>query len=224
MNIDMSGLFHVCQGTCLCASGSGEGYGKGKVLYCYGEVVLQRANLRSGGEKEGNKDEELYTFQIIQLVSIVVLLLALLLVLLTIKQGLTRIQKQVKRILVLMPTTSHSQPPSRPNTLEKKQVEGLKLSLKKTPNGDCKHKEGEYKADYKLIDNGGYKMDGGYKVDPFHHPGNGMGHAGNGMGFVPRERDTIRFEKEEVRSLNHFNPHDKIERIDSFSESMAEVT
>ena len=45
-----------------------------------------------------------------------------------------------------------------------------------------------------LIDNGGYKMDGGYKVDPFHHPGNGMGHAGNGMGFVPRERDTIRKE------------------------------
>ena len=27
------------------------------------QVVLQRANLRSGGEKEGNKDEELYTFQ-----------------------------------------------------------------------------------------------------------------------------------------------------------------
>jgi hypothetical protein len=34
----MAGLFHVCQGTCLCASSSGEGYGKGKVLYCYGEV------------------------------------------------------------------------------------------------------------------------------------------------------------------------------------------
>lgn len=219
MNIDMSGLFHVCQGTCLCASGSGEGYGKGKVLYCYGEVVLQRANLRSGGEEDDENDEELYTFQIIQLVSIVVLLLALLLVLLTIKQGLTRIQKQVKRILVLMPSTSsHSQPNSRPNTLEKKQVDGLKLTLKKTPNGDCKHKEGDYKADYKLIDNGGYK------ADPFHHPGNGMGVPGNGMGFVPRERDTIRFEKEEVRSLNHFNPHDKIERIDSFSESMAEVT
>ena len=35
----MSGMFQVCQGTCLCAP-SPEGYGKGKVLYCYGEVRI----------------------------------------------------------------------------------------------------------------------------------------------------------------------------------------
>ena len=35
----MSGLFHVGQGTCLCATNPGDGYGrKGQVLYCYGEV------------------------------------------------------------------------------------------------------------------------------------------------------------------------------------------
>ena len=37
----MSGMFQVCQGTCLCAP-SPEGYGKGKVLYCYGEVGTSR--------------------------------------------------------------------------------------------------------------------------------------------------------------------------------------
>ncbi|XP_023347353.1 uncharacterized protein LOC111716156 [Eurytemora carolleeae] len=196
MNLDMSGLFHVCQGTCLCASSSSEGYGKGKVLYCYGEVVLQRANLRSGGEEGEENSEELYTFQIIQLISIVVLLLALLLVLVTIKQGLTRIQKQVKRILVLMPPIS--QPPSRPNTLEKKQNE-KQLILKKAPNGDCaKHRDNE-SGGYKLVDNG--------LRDPYRG-----------------ERDSIRFEKEEIRSLNHFSLHDKIERMDSFPESMTEVT
>ncbi len=42
---------------------------------------------------------------------------------------------------------------------------------------------------------------------------------------LDRDRDSIRFEKEEVRSLNHFHLHDKIERIDSFPDSVAgEVT
>ena len=39
----MSGLFHVCQGTCLCATNPGDNYGRtghGKVLYCYGEVEM----------------------------------------------------------------------------------------------------------------------------------------------------------------------------------------
>ena len=43
-----------------------------------------------------------------------------LLVLLTIKQGLSKIQKQIKKIMLLMPPVSP--PPSRHNTLEKKQV------------------------------------------------------------------------------------------------------
>jgi len=212
MNLDMSGLFHVCKGTCLCASGSGDGYGKGKVLYCYGEVVLQRANLRSDKKDSTQEDEDLYTFQIVQLVSIVVLLLALLLVLMTIKQGLTRIQKQVKRILVLMPPMSPSS--TRPNTLEKKQVfvQGDKLMLKKAPNGNCmQHKQdgGGGETGYKLIDNSAYKAPGG-----------------EGLYNSRGERDSIRFEKEEVRSLNnyHLPGHEKIDRIDSFPESMAEVT
>ena len=40
-------------------------------------------------------------------------------VLLTIKQSLTKLQKQIKKILVIM---SMSPPPSKPSTLEKKQV------------------------------------------------------------------------------------------------------
>ena len=43
-----------------------------------------------------------------------------LLVLLTIKQGLSKIQKQIKKIMMLMPPVTP--PSSRPNTLEKKQV------------------------------------------------------------------------------------------------------
>ena len=39
--------------------------------------------------------------------------------LLTIKQSLTKLQKQIKKILVIM---SMSPPPSKPSTLEKKQV------------------------------------------------------------------------------------------------------
>jgi hypothetical protein len=41
---------------------------------------------------------------------------------------------------------------------------------------------------------------------------------------LDRDRDSIRFEKEEVRSLNHFHLHDKIDRIDSFPDSVAEAT
>lgn len=80
-----------------------------------------------------------------------------------------------------------------------------KFMLKKAPNGDCmKHKmDGE--AMYKQVD-------GGYK-------------AGDSIYSNRAERDSIRFEKEEVRSLNHYHlHHDKIDRIDSFPESMAEVT
>jgi hypothetical protein len=46
-----------------------------------------------------------------------------------------------------------------------------------------------------------------------------------GSAFYNRDRDSIRFEKEEVRSLNnHFHLHDKIERIDSYADSVADVT
>ena len=47
----MAGLFHVCQGTCLCAASAGDGYGsagKNKVLYCYGEVSLQKLGRGMG--------------------------------------------------------------------------------------------------------------------------------------------------------------------------------
>jgi len=120
----MAGLFQVCQGTCLC-SPSSEGYGKGKVLYCYGEVVLQRASLRED-EEDSAEEGEVYSLQLAQLIAVAVLLCAVLFVLITIKQSLTKLQKQIKKILVVI---SMSPPPSKPSTLEKKQVD--------RPNGDC---------------------------------------------------------------------------------------
>ena len=46
--------------------------------------------------------------------------------LLTIKQSLTKLQKQIKKILVIM---SMSPPPSKPSTLEKKQVTRMILIM-----------------------------------------------------------------------------------------------
>jgi hypothetical protein len=40
------------------------------------KVVLQRTSLRSGSEEEQTEQEEVYTIQIVQLASLVVLLLA----------------------------------------------------------------------------------------------------------------------------------------------------
>jgi len=95
-------MFHICQGTCMCASS--EGGNKGKVLYCYGEVVLQR-DLMRGDTNEPSEEEqtEIYFLQISQIVAYVVLILAILLVLLSIRKGLGKIQSQVKHILLTIP-------------------------------------------------------------------------------------------------------------------------
>merc|ERR1711953_1656218 len=122
----MSGMFQVCQGTCLCAP-SPEGYGKGKVLYCYGEVVLQRANLRTGGEEEHKEvDQNMFHLQLSQLVGVAVLLFAILLVLVSIRRSISKLHHQIKKVVKMM---MMSPPPSRQNTLEKKQAEAM--------NGHC---------------------------------------------------------------------------------------
>merc|ERR1711953_93582 len=122
----MSGMFQVCQGTCLCAP-SPEGYGKGKVLYCYGEVVLQRANLRTGGEEEEKEvDQNMFHLQLSQLVGVAVLLFAILLVLISIRRSISKLHHQIKKVVKMM---MMSPLPSRQNTLEKKHAE--------TMNGHC---------------------------------------------------------------------------------------
>jgi len=108
----------------MCASGDGYGRGQGKVLYCYGEVVLQRNSLRKNSEVEGSIEREEFAIQIIQLIAVAVLLVAVLIVLLSIRQGLSKIQGQIRKILSQMAS-------SPTNTLERKKGE------KKTANGDC---------------------------------------------------------------------------------------
>jgi len=84
----------------LCES-SGSNFAKAKVLYCYGEVVLQRA-LPGTEEKE---EESLWfldidLLQILQLVVVVLFILAILIVLLTIRSGINMIEKQLKKVVV----------------------------------------------------------------------------------------------------------------------------
>merc|ERR1711953_1233187 len=122
----MSGMFQVCQGTCLCAP-SPEGYGKGKVLYCYVDVVLQLANLITGGEEEHKEvDQNMFHLQLSQLVGVAVLLFAILLVLVSIRRSISKLHHQIKKVVKMMML---SPPPSRQNTLEKKQAEAM--------NGHC---------------------------------------------------------------------------------------
>eukprot|EP00090_Calanus_glacialis_P015557 TRINITY_DN24560_c0_g1_i1.p1 TRINITY_DN24560_c0_g1~~TRINITY_DN24560_c0_g1_i1.p1 ORF type:complete len:138 (-),score=39.08 TRINITY_DN24560_c0_g1_i1:168-581(-) len=113
----MSSPFQVCKGTCLCAPAP-DGYGQGKVLYCFGEVVLQRANLRPG-EDEKEDYTDVYHIQIAQLVTVTVLLAAVVIVLITIRRGLLKLEKKIKKILLLM---SMSPPQSKHSTLEKNNV------------------------------------------------------------------------------------------------------
>ena len=40
------------------------------------QVVLQRSSLRSGAEEDSREEEEVFTIQLVQLVSVVVLLMA----------------------------------------------------------------------------------------------------------------------------------------------------
>ncbi|XP_023331215.1 uncharacterized protein LOC111703498, partial [Eurytemora carolleeae] len=89
-------MFHICQGTCMCASSGEGGFTKGKVLYCYGEVVLQRDLMRGQEEAPSAEEQsEIYLLQISQIVALVVLILAILIVLISIRKGLSKIQSQV---------------------------------------------------------------------------------------------------------------------------------
>jgi len=95
-------MLHICQGNCFCES-SGTSFAKAKVLYCYGEVVLQR-NLPTPEEEPEqfpiSLDQDMV--QVIQLVVVVLFILAILIVLLTIKSGITMIEKQIKKVLLSM--------------------------------------------------------------------------------------------------------------------------
>ena len=82
-------------GACFCA-GKGEGFNKQKVLYCFGEAVIERQNIRYAeifplsplwyfivydlrGEEEGEggvEEEELYFLQLAQMVVILVSLMS----------------------------------------------------------------------------------------------------------------------------------------------------
>ena len=80
-------------GACFCA-GKGEGFNKQKVLYCFGEAVIERQNIRYEeiflhsdivtfhhlrGEEEGEggvEEEELYFLQLAQMVVILVSLMS----------------------------------------------------------------------------------------------------------------------------------------------------
>ena len=82
-------------GACFCA-GKGEGFNKQKVLYCFGEAVIERQNIRYvesrdisivsivtfydlRGEEEGEggvEEEELYFLQLAQMVVILVSLMS----------------------------------------------------------------------------------------------------------------------------------------------------
>jgi len=92
-------MLHICQGNCFCES-SGSGFGKAKVLYCYGEVVLQR-NLPGTPDEEEEKSPlqlEAQHIQIIQIVVVFLLILAVLVVLLMIRSGVATVERQMKRV------------------------------------------------------------------------------------------------------------------------------
>jgi len=89
----------------MCTSPPGaESFNNPTVLYCFGEVVIPKVNLREDEEKEksvGKYSEYLseYYLQIIQLGVIVCLILFLITVLLVIKKDLVAIDRIVKKIV-----------------------------------------------------------------------------------------------------------------------------
>merc|ERR1719192_456774 len=87
VNYSSSVMFHICQGSCFCA---GEGRSKGKVLYCFGEMVIERSNLREEEKGSGGAEEEQMYY--IQLAIVVALILAVLSVLLCIHSGVSRVR------------------------------------------------------------------------------------------------------------------------------------
>jgi len=103
----MTGLFHLCKGSCLCAS-SPDGR-RDKVLYCYGEVVLQKPSLRPSNKEDTKEEEEVLLLYIIQMVVIALLLLSVLAVLLSIRHGVVKLKKQLGKLLVIMSLSSPEQ-------------------------------------------------------------------------------------------------------------------
>merc|ERR1719410_922692 len=95
-------MFTVCQGTCFCA-GKGEGFQKQKVLYCFGEAVIERQNIRDDESEEGEEETEIFYLQLAQCVVILTSLLAVLIVLLLIRRGLSRLNTQLRKIIRLLP-------------------------------------------------------------------------------------------------------------------------
>lgn len=111
VNYSSSVMFHICQGSCFCA---GEGRSKGKVLYCFGEMVIERSNLREEEKGSGGAEEEqMYYIQLAQLVIVVALILAVLSVLLCIHSGVSRVRRQVTRILDSLPDHQNWERPLR---------------------------------------------------------------------------------------------------------------
>jgi len=101
----LSGLFHLCEGSCLCATSPN---GKtNRVLYCYGEVVLQKPSLRPVSREARKEEEEVLLLHILQIVAIAVLLLAVLCALLSIRQGVVRLRRQLRRLLLVLPPQRH---------------------------------------------------------------------------------------------------------------------
>lgn len=142
-----STMFHICQGSCFCA---GEGRSKGKVLYCFGEMVIERSNLREEEKGSGSVEEQqMYYMQLAQLVIVVALILAVLSVLLCIHSGVSRVRRQVTRILDSLPDYQSWERPDRDaefpgHSMPKK--EHLRNGLKQpAENGDyreCLYVEG----------------------------------------------------------------------------------
>lgn len=94
-------MFHKCSDKCLCASS--QPGGKETVLYCYGEVVIERPSLRPGqGAATKETDEDVVLLYIAQLAALAVLLTAILLVLISIRRGLVKLKREVTRLLSLI--------------------------------------------------------------------------------------------------------------------------
>lgn len=98
-------MLHICQGNCFCES-SGNNFAKAKVLYCYGEVVLQRSLPNPEEEEEESPwFLDIDMLQILQLILVVFFILAILIVLLTIRSGICMIERQLKKVVVNLKRT-----------------------------------------------------------------------------------------------------------------------
>jgi len=96
-------MFHKCSDKCLCASTPGQPGGKETVLYCYGEVVIERPSLRPGSSTSAKEaDDNVVLLYIAQLAALAVLLTAILLVLISIRRGLVKLKREVTRLLTLI--------------------------------------------------------------------------------------------------------------------------